>query len=107
MENVVTVFLTIFLCKKTYKHFKLIYLNNVQLLFEVKQLLNHRPVLFWVDHQDSATLFDEVTHLALQLEVTSLDTAKQLIEEFKFFFPIFFEQPIKTLVQDGRQMLGY
>ena len=54
-----------FSMQKTYKHFKLIYLNNVQLLFEVKQLLNHRPVLFWVDHQDSATLFDEVTHLAL------------------------------------------
>ena len=78
-------------------------LSNFLLPIDIQQLLDHSFVFFWVnlDHP----LLDILCHLAAQLHLTVLDSAKEAVHQLQVLDPVLLQEEVEPLVEDAGEML--
>ena len=78
-------------------------LSNFLLPIDIQQLLDHSFVFFWVnlDHP----LLDIFCHLAAQLHLTVLDSAKEAVHQLQVLDPVLLQEEVKFLVEDAGEVL--
>ena len=80
-------------------------LSNFLLPIDIQQLLDHSFVFFWVNHDHLPTLLDILCHLAAQLHLTVLDSAKEAVHQLQVLDPVLLQEEVKPLVEDAGEVL--
>ena len=80
-------------------------LSNFLLPIDIQQLLDHSFVFFWVNHDHLPPLLDILCHLAAQLHLTVLDSAKEAVHQLQVLDPVLLQEEVEPLVEDAGEML--
>ena len=98
---------TFFTCHKLViaSEVRLQILSNFLLPIDIQQLLDHSFVFFWVNHDHLPPLLDILCHLAAQLHLTVLDSAKEAVHQLQVLDPVLLQEEVEPLVEDAGEML--